>query len=154
MADENNNSDNSSNDEQLGENGLKALRAERDANKTLRAELKKLQDDIAARENEKLSEKEQLEKRATDAEARVKALQDAEARRQLRDKVAKELEVPAALLSGETDEELRASAEALKEYTESLSGPRRPEPNPHAGRQVSTGGDGNEDTDARAVLGF
>lgn len=139
-------------DEVLGEGGLRALQAERDANKELRARLQQLEKDAEARENEKLSKEEQLAKRAEAAEARATELESAEALRKLRDEVAEETGIPAKLLSGSDKESLTASAAGLKEFLEESSGPRQPAPNPYAGHDSGEGSD--QETEARAVLGF
>jgi hypothetical protein len=156
MAEENQNQGNEgggkSDDETLGEGGLSALRAERAENKKLKADLQNLQATLEQHENEKLSKEEQLLKRAETAEARVKELEGAETQRQLREKVAKEADVPADLLTGNDEESLKTSAERLKAFLEETTGPRRPEPNPYAG---AAGGEGSDnETEARAVLGF
>lgn len=138
-------------DESLSEGGLRALKAERAANKALRADLAKLQSTLDEAEKAKLSKEEQLEKRASEAEARVKEYEANAARAERRGTVAKELDLPVELLTGETDEEIRASAELLQSYL----GPRKPQPNPLAGRSVpASGSDGDEETEARAILGF
>ena len=140
-------------DEKLGEGGLRALQAERDANKQLRADMQKLRDDLQAREDEKLSKEDQLTKRAVEAEAKAKALEDANTRRTLRDKIAKEAGVPAELLSGDDEDGLKASADRLKEYLEESTGPRVPKTDPGQGQGSGENG-ADTDADARAVLGF
>ena len=152
MADEDQNNNNPDDDEKLGEGGLKALKAERDSNKELRARLKKLEDEREAEEQQKLTESQKLEKRAADAEARVKAMEAEKEVRRLRSTVAEEENVPSDLLTGETEEEVKASAKRLTEYLESVNGPRRPQPNPYAGKTSSGNTDTN--TEALSVLGF
>lgn len=140
-------------DEKLGEGGMRALQAEREANKKLRADMQALQDKLQSFEDEKLTKEQQLEKRAQEAEARVQALEAANTRRTLRDKVAKEVGVPAELLNGDDEDELKASADRLKEFLEETTGPRTPKPNPHAGSGSGEGAS-DEEAEARAVLGF
>lgn len=65
-------------------------------------------------------------KRAEEAEAKASALEAEKAHAALVAKVASEEEVPASLLSGSDEDELRASAQALKAYIEA-SKPAVPE---------------------------
>lgn len=116
MADEDQNKDEEQKDEQLRPEGLRALQAERESNKELRAQLKHLQDQMEAAEAEKLSKEEQATKRAEKAEAELQQLRQQAERRELLDKVSKETEIPSDLLVGETEEQLRASADRLKEF--------------------------------------
>lgn len=107
-------------DEQLGEAGLKALESERAARKAAEKE----RASIAAR----LKELEDRDK--TDAERAAEEL--AETKRQLaeataaalRSEVAAAKGVPASLLSGSTQEELEASADALIAYKGEPAKPR------------------------------
>lgn len=103
------------NAEELGENGVKALRAEREARKQLEAKLKELEpaakrlqelEDEQKSEQEKLTEKlSATEKRAAEAELRAARLE-----------VATDKGLPLSsvkFLTGETQEELSASADEL-----------------------------------------
>lgn len=139
-------------DEKLGEGGLRALQAEREANKTLRAEMQALRDKLQASEDEKLSKEDLLEKRAQEAEAKATALEAANARRDLRDKIAKDEGVPAELLAGDDEDGLKASATRLKEFLEESTGTRL-QPDPGQGQGSGEQG-ADTDADARAVLGF
>lgn len=65
------------------------------------------------------SQKSELQKateRASAAEAELAALKKAQAVREMRDKVSQETGVPVNLLTGETEEECKAIAEAIKAY--------------------------------------
>lgn len=150
MADEDQTTDKK--DEPLGEGGYRALVAEREANKELRAQLKELQETVKKHDEEKLSKEEALLKRAEEAEARVKALETADEQRKLRAAVAKDHDVPEDLLNGSNEEELKASAERLKSFLEEATGPRKPDVNPYLGKDSSENTD--SETAARAVLGF
>lgn len=140
-------------DEKLGEGGMRALQAERDANKQLRAEMQKLRDEIQAAQDEKLTKEEQLTKRLTEAEAKAKSLEDANTRRALRDKIAEEVGVPAELVSGDDEEGMRANATRLKAWNEDATGPRVPKKDPGQGAGSGEAGT-DEDADALEILGF
>lgn len=65
------------------------------------------------------SQKSELQKateRAQTAEAELAAMKKAQAVREMRDKVSQETGVPANLLTGETEEECKAIAEAIRAY--------------------------------------
>ncbi|QFG05084.1 scaffolding protein [Gordonia phage Dre3] len=146
------------NDEALGEGGLKALQAERAANKTAQTTIKELQDKLDSIEAEKLSKEEAAIKRAEKAEKERDELRQAQETEKLKNQVAKDhsdddVTIPVHLLTGTTKEELDASATALKEFLGAATGPRRPAPDPNQGRNndhVQT----DDDTDALSVLGF
>ncbi|QGJ96794.1 scaffolding protein [Gordonia phage Cleo] len=146
------------NDEALGEGGLKALQAERAANKTAQTTIKELQDKLDAIEAEKLSKEEAAIKRAEKAEKERDELRQAQETEKLKNQVAKDhsdddVTIPVHLLTGTTKEELDASATALKEFLGAATGPRRPAPDPNQGRNndhVQT----DDDADALSVLGF
>ncbi|MBM4509352.1 hypothetical protein GS937_09560 [Rhodococcus hoagii] len=52
----------------------------------------------------------------------------------LRSDIAADKGVPAALLTGSTQEEIEAAAAALIEFRDGANGPRSPKPNPNQGR--------------------
>lgn len=142
-------------DEPLGEGGKKALESER----RLRAEADRKAADLEKRlkdlEQAQLSKEEAAVKRAEEAEARAAKLEAAENLRKLRAKVAEEtsdddVTIPSDLLTGETEDELKASAERLRGFI--TSGPRKPAVNPHQGQ--NTGEPNDEDAEALAILGF
>lgn len=146
------------NDEALGEGGLKALQAERAANKASQQQIKDLQDKLDAIEAEKLSKEEAAIKRAEKAEKERDELRQAQETAKLKDEVAKahsddDVTIPVHLLTGTTKEELDASATALKEFLGAATGPRRPAPDRTQGQNtdnVQT----DDDADALSVLGF
>lgn len=88
--------------EELGENGVKALAAERDARKALEKRLKEFEDRDKT-DAEKLAEETETLRREN---AELKS-------GKLRADVAAAKGVPASLLSGSTQAELEASADAL-----------------------------------------
>lgn len=126
-------------DEPLGEAGKKALEAERQTVKDLRAELKALKDAAAAKATAPRSESKSDDN--SDVSADIAAL-----RQQLADEKAAREEaetkadiaaisvttgVPAALIHGSTHEERQASADAAVAWRG--TGPSGPQPNPQQG---------------------
>jgi len=106
-------------DVQLGEGGLKALQAERDARKAAEARVKEYEDRVREYEDRDKTEQqkaiEQVERLNADLEAARASLAQSELTR-ARTEVAYAKGVPADLaerLRGETREELEADAEAL-----------------------------------------
>ena len=71
---------------------------------------------LDALEESQKSELEKLTERATAAETELANLKKAQSVRDMRDKVSQETGVPANLLTGETEEECKAIAEAIKAY--------------------------------------
>lgn len=57
-------------------------------------------------------------------QAELDGIKAAEAIRTIRDKVAQELEIPASLLTGDTEDACRAQAEAIKAYARPKSAPK------------------------------
>ena len=142
-------------DKPLGPNGEKALKAERELRAKAEADAADLKKRLDALEKAQLSKEEAAVKRAEEAEARAAKLEAAENLRKLRAKVAEEtsdddVTIPSDLLTGETEDELKASAERLKGFI--TSGPRKPAVNPHQGQ--NTGEPNDEDAEALAILGF
>lgn len=138
-------------DEQLGEAGMRALRAEREENRQLREDLRKLKDEIQAQKDAELSDLDKWKKKAEAADAKVKAFEKQQETDAIRQKVAERAEfkdVPADLITGGTEEEMVATATKIA----SLLGPRTPEQNPF----LEGGNADGEDTDQSAlgILGF
>lgn len=144
--------DKGGNDEQLREEGMRALKAERKENATLKARLEELEGKITAAEQEKLSKEERLQAQLNEANERVKSLQREAELGTLRRKLAKEKGVPEHLLVGETEDDLASSAKSLQDYIKEQTGSKTPEPNPFLGNEPGNGGD--PDTEARKILGF
>lgn len=144
--------DNKGTDETLGDSGLRALEAERQENRELRAQLKELQSKVDTAEQEKLSKEERLQAQLTEAQNKVKALEQAKELDTIRRDVAKTAGIPEHLLHGDSKEALEASAKAYKEHIEELTGSKTPEPNPYLGNDPGNGSD--PDTEARKILGF
>lgn len=140
-------------DEPLGEGGLRALQAEREENRTLRQQMKEIQAKLDAADAEKLSKEELLTKQLNEANNRVRQYEQEKELSRIREKIADDTGVPAKLLAGVGSDEdsIKAFAATLSEHLKEQ--PRRPDPNPHAGSNNSGDG-GDEDANARAVLGF
>jgi hypothetical protein len=102
-------------DESLGEAGLKALQAERDARKTLEAELKELRP-LAVKAKELEDAKKSNEQRNADEIAALKADLQSERLGRARAQVGAAKGLPASLiplLKGETAEEMETHADEL-----------------------------------------
>lgn len=140
-------------DEKLGEPGKKALARERAAREAAEKQVKALQAKLQEIDDSKKSELQKAIERATEAEKRA-----AEAElKALRTKVAGEKKVPLSALTGTTEEELIAQADALIEWRQEHT-PKQPEkkrtpPPPGGGfRSGATGdGSGNSDPKVRAA---
>jgi hypothetical protein len=79
------------------------------------------------------------------AERELAAYKNKEVRAGLATQVAKDLKIgdtpiPASLLAGDTEDELKAHGAALIEFFESVTGPRPPRHNPHQGRNGDDSG--------------
>lgn len=94
---------------ELGENGVKALAAERDARKAAEKSAADLAKRLKAFEDRDKTEAEKTAERLAAAEQRAAELEA----KATRAEVAAAKGVPAALLTGSTTEELEASADAL-----------------------------------------
>lgn len=115
-------------DEQLGETGIKALQAERDARKAAETETARLKALVDAAEAEKLSDLEKAQKAATDANAATEALRLENARL----KALSLHPVPADyqdLVTGTDAASFEASAKKLSELAAKASG-QKPGPDP------------------------
>lgn len=130
----------SSGDESLGEGGLKALRAEREARKTAEDKAASLQAQLDEIEKANLSELERAQREAAEAKA---ALAE-QTRAGLINKVALDKGVPAdlaGLLSGDSEEEIAAKADVLLAHIKDPA-PRAPIPDPTQGAKGAPGSDG------------
>jgi len=115
--------------ETLGENGVKALQAEREARKAAEKAVADLNAKLQGFEDAKLSDIERANKAAADAAAELASLRTENAR----SKVALEKGVPADLiefLTGDTAEDMAAKADVLMAR---LSSPGVPKPDPSQG---------------------
>lgn len=113
----------------LGENGVKALQAEREARKAAEKAVADLNAKLQGFEDAKLSDIERANKAAADAAAELASLRTENAR----SKVALEKGVPADLiefLTGDTAEDMAAKADVLMAR---LSSPGVPKPDPSQG---------------------
>jgi colicin import membrane protein len=116
-------------EETLGENGVKALQAEREARKAAEKAVADLNAKLQGLEDAKLSDIERANKAAADAAAELASLRTENAR----SKVALEKGVPADLiefLTGDTAEDMAAKADVLMAR---LSSPGVPKPDPSQG---------------------
>lgn len=117
--------------EQLGENGLKALQAEREARKALEKQLSDAQAAIKQHEDANLSELEKAKKEATDVQAELESLR----RESLVNKVALTKSLPVELtqfLTGSDEAALNEQADLLLSR---LGKPQTPKPDPSQGGQ-------------------
>lgn len=132
-------------DETLGEGGVKALIAERDARKDAEKRLKEYEDRIREFEDRDKSEQQKADERAAELVSDLDATKASLAAAELnlaRAQVAHTKGIPAELvprLRGETLEELEADADALLEIVgkREAEAPRKPKPVGSLG----TGGD-------------
>lgn len=121
--------DTSKGDEPLGEGGIKALQAERDARK----QAEKERDDLLKQIDDS---KKTAEQKAADDLKTARDESAGHALRALKYEVAAEKDIPlkfASRLTGATKEELLADADALKEFV-TESKPPAPRPNPLQGK--------------------
>ena len=113
----------------LGDAGVKAIKAEREARKAAERQLRDVRAALKSYEDRDKTELELLRERAETAEQRaIEAEQE-----RLRQKVASEKGVPAARLAGTTEEELQAAADEMLAWREQTATPPPP-------RKVSTDG--------------
>ena len=127
------NASSESKDEALGENGLKALQAEREARKALEKKLSDAQDAIKQHEEANLSELQKAQKAAADTQAELEALRH----ESLVNKVALSKGVPADLaqfLTGTDEAALNEQADLLLSR---LGKPLTPKPDPSQGGQAN-----------------
>ena len=127
------NTSSESKDEALGENGLKALQAEREARKALEKQLSDAQSAIKQHEEANLSELQKAQKVAADTQAELEVLR----REALVNKVALSKSVPAELtqfLTGADEAALNEQADLLLSR---LGTPRTPKPDPSQGGQAN-----------------
>lgn len=136
--------------EALGEAGLSALRAERAANKELKAELKKLADQVQAAEDKDLSELAKFQKKAAEWQAKAEGYEKAKAVDALKAEIAAKAGVPADLLAGDDEASISAFAAKLAAHL----GPQKPQPNPFLQQSGNAGTAGDTEADALSALGF
>ena len=132
----------------LGEAGKRALAAERDARKAAEKSATEALAKLQQIEDEKLSELEKAQKTATEASARLAEIEATS----LRQKVALDKGIPAALvarLQGATEEELAADADALLGL---MNAPRTPAPDPGQGPR-GNGPQSEDDKTYEALFG-
>ncbi|MCA1841081.1 MAG: hypothetical protein LC723_12285 [Actinobacteria bacterium] len=138
-------------DEPLRPEGYRALLAEKEDNRRLKeqlAEMKAFKEKFEASENEKLTEAQKWQKKFNDADAKLKKYELEKEVSSLKQGIAEAAGVPVELLAGDSKEALEAHAELLKQHF----GPKTPEPNPYLGSEQ--GAQGDEDSNAKTVLGF
>ena len=144
-------------DEPLGEGGLKALHAERDARAAAEKRAADLQAQIDAIEASKMSDLEKAQKLAADAEAKVAELAAEVAARDLlitKQSIGVELGLPAELVArmqGETEEELREDAKKLAAFIPDASPSPFPKADPSQGVQGTPSGGTTAERFAAAV---
>lgn len=119
--------------EPLGENGLKALQAERDARKALEKQLSDAQAAIKQHEEANLSELQKAQKAASDIQAELETLR----RESLVNKVALSKGVPADLTQFLTGADEAAITEQADLLLSRLGKPQTPKPDPSQGGQAS-----------------
>lgn len=144
-------------DEPLGEGGLKALHAERDARAKAEKTAADLQAQIDAIETEKLSDLEKAQKQAESAAAKAAELEAEVAARDLqimRQSIGAELGLPSELVArmqGATEEELREDAKKLAAFVPDNSPSPFPKADPSQGVQGTPSGGTTADRFAAAV---
>lgn len=135
-------------DTPLGENGEKALRAERETRKTLEKQLADAQKVIKDAEAASLSELERAQKEAAEAQTLLAQAQ----REALVSRVALEKAVPADLiqfLTGADEEAVAAQADLLVERLNKA--PTKPKPDPSQGGQGAQSTQSNADAFASFI---
>lgn len=135
-------------DTPLGENGEKALRAERETRKTLEKQLADAQKVIKDAEAASLSELERAQKEAAEAQTLLAQAQ----REALVSRVALEKAVPADLiqfLTGADEEAVAAQADLLVERLSKA--PAKPKPDPSQGGQGAQSTQSNADAFASFI---
>jgi len=147
-------------DEELGEGGMRALRAERDENRNLRKELQALKDAKQAEDDSKLKDAEKWQRKYEQTQAELTSLKTANEQAALRQKIADEFSkdgpaIPVSLIAGTDEKSMRESAEQLKQFVGEQNAPRRPQPDSHLGKESSGDNNGSDDADrALSILGF
>lgn len=121
-------------DEQLGEAGLSALKSEREARKAAEKERAELVARIKEFEDRDKTETQKQQEELAEARAQLAELTAAKTRAE----VAASKGVPADLLSGSTQEELEAAADALIAWRGTGKGPVVPNEGKTPSRQQTT----------------
>lgn len=129
-------------DGDLGDGGKAAIAAEREARKAAERQMRELQKALREYEDRDKSE---LQKALERAEAAEKAAAEA-SQTALRTKVAANKGVPAASLTGTTEEELNASADELIAWRDANkpAAPPAPKRTPASGSGLKSGATGTE----------
>lgn len=83
-------------------------------------------DELAALKESQLTETEKLTKRAQDAEKKLAELQHTNDVNGWRENAAREFHLPAELISGDSEDAIKANAKALADYVKSLTKPAAP----------------------------
>lgn len=86
--------------------------------------LKEKAERLDAIEEASKTELQKANEKVASLQAELDGIKAAEAIRTIRDKVAQELEIPASLLTGDTEEACRTQAEAIKAYARPKSAPK------------------------------
>lgn len=155
---ENNSSKKNDGDEQLGENGLKALRSERSRANAAEKERDELQKKLDDAEAAQLSERDAAIKRAEKVEAERDALKSQLNLRDAKEKVLNDKAYEgysdqiAKLIHGDDEKSLRESADTVLEILKGKDAPRAPKTDNQLGKDNED--NGNEDATALAALGF
>ena len=143
--------------EPLGEGGLKALQAERDARTAAEKQAAALQAQIDEIEAAKLSDLQKAQKQAEDAAARAAQLEAEVAARDLqimRQSIGVESGLPAELIArmqGTTEDELRDDAKKLAAFVSDASPSPFPKADPSQGVQGTPAGGTTADRFASAL---
>ncbi|AOT23132.1 scaffolding protein [Mycobacterium phage Taquito] len=144
------------NDEALGEGGEKALKAEREARRKAERDLAAARAELQKIEDAKKSELQKALERAQEAEKRAEQAELAALRQKIANREGKK--VPVSALTGTTEEELTAQADALIEWrdqngksAEKQTEKKRTPPPPGGGSLKSgASGNGNTNSDPKA----
>lgn len=137
----------------LGESGQKAIAAEREARKQAEKALREARAALKAYEDRDKSELELLRERAEAAERTAAEAENAKAQAELnarRARVAAAKGVPAERLTGETEDELMASADELIAWRDQ-SKPPTPKRAPESPGRSGASGQENTNPDPKAV---
>jgi len=131
-------------DTDLGDAGKAAIAAEREARRNAEKRLRDLEKSLKAYEDRDKTELQKWQERASEAEKRAEQAEFSA----LRNKVAASKGVPAASLTGKTEEELDASADELiawrDQHAKPPATPPAPKRSPSSGGGLKSGATGAE----------
>jgi hypothetical protein len=130
-------------DTDLGDAGKAAIAAEREARRNAEKRLRDLEKSLKAYEDRDKTELQKWQERASEAEKRAEQAEFSA----LRNKVAASRGVPAASLTGKTEEELDASADELiawRDANKPAAAPPAPKRNPASGGGLKSGASSTE----------